>query len=213
MTYYVKEIYYTLQGEGANSGRPAVFCRFSGCNLWSGREQDRPIAVCNFCDTDFVGTDGAGGGIFSHCESLASAIASHWPSLSSSIARRFVVFTGGEPLLQLDGVLIQALHKIGFSVAVETNGTCTPPEGIDWLCVSPKGGTELVVRAGQELKLIYPQSALKPGDFIRLNFDHFFLQPMAGPHLKANTQSAVDYCLAHPTWRLSLQMHKVVGIP
>lgn len=215
MSYHVKEIYYTLQGEGANAGRPAVFCRFAGCNLWSGREQDRSTAVCNFCDTDFVGTDGLGGGVFPDCEGLAAAIESHWPKTSepNAIAQRFVVFTGGEPLLQLDTALIQALHRTDFVVAVETNGTCTAPEGIDWICVSPKGESKLVLRAGQELKLVYPQDALKPDDFVGLNFDYFFLQPMDGPHLKTNTQSAIEYCLAHPQWRLSLQTHKLIGIP
>jgi 7-carboxy-7-deazaguanine synthase len=213
MSYHVKEIYYTLQGEGANAGRPAVFCRFTGCNLWSGREKDRPTAVCNFCDTDFVGTDGPGGGVFPDSESLASTIASYWPNSSLSDAQRFVVCTGGEPLLQLDSSLIQALHKVRFAVAVETNGTCIPPDGVDWLCVSPKGRAELVLRGGQELKLVYPQAALKPEDFVHLNFDHFFLQPMDGPHLRANTQSTIEYCLANPKWRLSLQLHKVAGIP
>jgi 7-carboxy-7-deazaguanine synthase len=213
MSYHVKEIYYTLQGEGSNAGRPAVFCRFTGCNLWSGQDRDRQTAVCNFCDTDFLGTDGPGGGSFPDSESLASAICSHWPRSASSIPQRFVVCTGGEPLLQLDSALVQALHKVGFAVAVETNGTRTPPEGIDWVCVSPKTKAELVVRTGQELKLVYPQDALKPEDFVDLSFEHFFLQPMDGPHLRANTRSAVEYCLANPKWRLSLQLHKVVGIP
>jgi 7-carboxy-7-deazaguanine synthase len=213
MSYYVKEIYYTLQGEGANAGRPAVFCRFTGCNLWSGREQDRSTAVCNFCDTDFVGTDGPGGGIFSDCNSLASAINSHWPGARSHLAQQFVVCTGGEPLLQLDSALVQALHRIGFAIAVETNGTHIPPDGIDWLCVSPKEKAELVLRAGHELKLVYPQPSVRPEDFVHLKFEHFFLQPMDGPNLKANIQSAINYCLANPQWHLSLQLHKVVGIP
>jgi 7-carboxy-7-deazaguanine synthase len=213
MSYYVKEIYYTLQGEGANAGRPAVFCRFAGCNLWSGREQDRSTAVCNFCDTDFVGTDGPGGGIFSDCDSLASAINSHWPVARSHPVRQFVVCTGGEPLLQLDSALVQALHRIGFVIAVETNGTRIPPDGIDWLCVSPKERAELVLRAGHELKLVYPQPSVRPEEFVHLKFEHFFLQPMDGPNLKANIQSAINYCLANPQWHLSLQLHKVVGIP
>jgi 7-carboxy-7-deazaguanine synthase len=213
MSYYVKEIYYTLQGEGANAGRPAVFCRFAGCNLWSGREQDRSTAVCNFCDTDFVGTDGPGGGVFADCDRLGSAIDSHWPAAPSRTVQKLVVCTGGEPLLQLDGALVQALHRVGFAIAVETNGTRVPPDGIDWLCVSPKEKAELVIRAGQELKLVYPQVGVKPEDFVHLNFQHFFLQPMDGPDVKANTQSAINYCLANPDWRLSMQLHKVVGIP
>jgi 7-carboxy-7-deazaguanine synthase len=213
MSYHVKEIYYTLQGEGANAGRPAVFCRFTGCNLWSGREQDRSTAVCNFCDTDFVGTDGPGGGVFADCDRLASAIDSHWPATPSRSAQKLVVCTGGEPLLQLDAALVQALHRAGFAIAVETNGTRIPPDGIDWLCVSPKEKAELVIRAGQELKLVYPQPGVKPEDFLHLNFQHFFLQPMDGPDVKANTESAINYCLANPEWRLSMQLHKVVGIP
>jgi 7-carboxy-7-deazaguanine synthase len=213
MSYHVKEIYYTLQGEGANTGRPAVFCRFTGCNLWSGREQDRAAAVCNFCDTDFVGTDGPGGGVFSDAESLAAAVGACWPGASVSGAQKFVVFTGGEPLLQLNGALIDALHRFDFLVAVESNGTCEAPEGIDWICVSPKGKSELILRAGQELKLVYPQDALKPEDFVDLVFEYFFLQPMDGPDAKRNTQLTVEYCLAHPKWRLSLQTHKLVGIP
>ncbi len=213
MSYHVKEIYYTLQGEGANAGRPAVFCRFTGCNLWSGREQDRSTAVCNFCDTDFVGTDGPGGGFFADCDSLASVIDSHWPVAPSRLVQKLVVCTGGEPLLQLDSALVQALHRAEFLIAVETNGTRVPPDGIDWLCVSPKEKTELVIRTGQELKLVYPQPGVKPEDFVHLNFDHFFLQPMDGPNVKANTQSAINYCLANPDWRLSMQLHKVVGIP
>lgn len=213
MSYFVKEIYYTLQGEGANAGRPAVFCRFTGCNLWSGREQDRSTALCNFCDTDFVGTDGPGGGVFPDGDCLAVAIDSHWPVSPSRIANKFVVCTGGEPLLQLDSALVQALHKFGFIIGVETNGTIIPPDGIDWVCVSPKEKAELVLRAGQELKLVYPQPGLRPEDFIHMNFQHRFLQPMDGPNLKANIQSAINFCLANPEWRLSLQLHKVVGIP
>lgn len=213
MSYFVKEIYYTLQGEGANAGRPAIFCRFSGCNLWSGRNEDRPTAVCSFCDTDFVGTDGPGGGVFLDCDKLASEINSRWPFGSSRSARKLVVCTGGEPLLQLDSALVHALHRVGFVIAVETNGTRVPPDGIDWLCVSPKEQAELAVRTGQELKLVYPQPGVKPEDFLHLDFQHFFLQPMDGPDVKANTKSAIEYCLANPEWRLSLQLHKVVGIP
>jgi 7-carboxy-7-deazaguanine synthase len=213
MSYFVKEIFYTLQGEGANAGRPAIFCRFSGCNLWSGRNEDRPTAVCSFCDTDFVGTDGPGGGVFLDCDELACAITSRWPIGSSRIAHKLVVCTGGEPLLQLDSALVHALHRVGFVIAVETNGTRLPPDGIDWLCVSPKEHANLVVRTGQELKLVYPQPGVKPEDFLHLDFQHFFLQPMDGPDVNANTQSAVEYCLANPEWRLSLQLHKIVGIP
>ena len=212
MTYAVKEIFYTLQGEGANTGRPAVFCRFAGCNLWSGREHDREDAVCRFCDTDFVGTDGPGGGKFATAEGLASAISSAWPSHDTS-APRLVVCTGGEPLLQLDGPLLAALHAARFEVAVETNGTIAPPAGIDWLCVSPKAEADLVVRAGDELKLVYPQEGGEPERFERLAFDHFFLQPMDGPHREVNTEAALRYCLSHPRWRLSLQTHKLLGIP
>jgi 7-carboxy-7-deazaguanine synthase len=211
MTYAVKEIFYTLQGEGANTGRPAVFCRFTGCNLWSGREQDRAEATCTFCDTDFVGTDGPGGGRFSSPEALASAVADAWPAESST--GRFVVCTGGEPLLQLDVPLLEALHQKGFEVAVETNGTQIPPPGVDWLCVSPKAGAELVVRSGEELKLVFPQSGASPADFEELAFKHFFLQPMDGPEREHNTRAALQYCLTHPRWRLSLQTHKLLGIP
>src|SRR5918998_6557939 len=200
MTYIVKEIFYTLQGEGANTGRPAVFCRFAGCNLWTGREQDREHAVCQFCDTDFVGTDGSGGGRFGSAEALASAVADTWPADGSG--KRFVVCTGGEPLLQLDADLINALHQRSFEVAVETNGTQPPPEGIDWLCVSPKAGARLVVRSGNELKLVFPQSGAVPAEFEDLAFEHFFLQPMDGPEREANTAAALQYCLAHPRWRL-----------
>jgi 7-carboxy-7-deazaguanine synthase (Cx14CxxC type) len=211
MTYAVKEIFYTLQGEGANTGRAAVFCRFAGCNLWSGREEDRLDATCQFCDTDFVGVDGPGGGRFMRPEELASAVAAAWPADNPST--RFVVCTGGEPLLQLDGPLVDALHRQGFEVAVETNGTQVPPPGLDWLCVSPKAGAELVVRTGHELKLVFPQSGAAPADFEDLAFDHFFLQPMDGPDRDANTAAALQYCLAHPRWRLSLQTHKLLGIP
>jgi 7-carboxy-7-deazaguanine synthase (Cx14CxxC type) len=223
--YAVKEIFYTLQGEGANTGRPAVFCRFAGCNLWTGREEDRNRAVCQFCDTDFVGTDGPGGGKFETAEELAAAIGHAWssepsrraaetPSRSSAeTPSRFVVCTGGEPLLQLDEELIEALHRRGFEIAVETNGTVPPPEGIDWLCLSPKARADLVVTSGDELKLVYPQDGGEPERYRDLDFRHFFLQPMDGPDLARNTRAAVAYCLAHPDWRLSLQTHKLLGIP
>ncbi len=211
MSYAVKEIFYTLQGEGAQTGRPAVFCRFAGCNLWSGREADRETATCGFCDTDFVGTDGPGGGRFATAADLAAAVAAAWPANSGG--RRFVVCTGGEPLLQLDHTLIEALHRQDFEIAVETNGTRAAPAGLDWICVSPKAGTELELRSGDELKLIFPQSGAEPGRFEDLAFRHFFLQPMDGPALAANTQAALRYCLAHPRWRLSLQTHKLLGIP
>jgi 7-carboxy-7-deazaguanine synthase len=212
MAYSVKEIFYTLQGEGANTGRPAVFCRFAGCNLWTGREADRLDAICQFCDTDFVGTDGPGGGKFADASSLARAVAATWPENTPESAR-FVVCTGGEPLLQLDPPLLKALHAEGFEVAVETNGTVAPPPGIDWLCVSPKAGAPLVVREGDELKLVYPQDGAEPERFEALSFDHYFLQPMDGPARDANTAAALRYCLSHPRWRLSLQTHKLLGIP
>jgi 7-carboxy-7-deazaguanine synthase (Cx14CxxC type) len=214
MPYAVKEIFYTLQGEGAQTGRPAVFCRFAGCNLWTGREEDRAEAVCRFCDTDFVGTDGPGGGKFREASELARAIAAAWPDAAGR-AGRFVVCTGGEPLLQMDPELVEALHAEGFEVAVETNGTQEPPPGIDWLTVSPKAGAGLAVRRGSELKLVYPQeeSAAQPERFEGLAFQHFFLQPMDGPNLEANTAAALRYCLSHPRWRLSLQTHKLLGIP
>jgi 7-carboxy-7-deazaguanine synthase len=211
MTYAVKEIFYTLQGEGANTGRAAVFCRFAGCNLWTGRELDRSDATCQFCDTDFIGTDGPGGGRFTSAEALAQAIALAWPGENPE--KRFVVCTGGEPLLQLDHSLLQALHDEDFEVAVETNGTILPPAGIDWLCVSPKARAELVVHAGDELKLVFPQAGADPADFESLRFRHLFLQPMDGPEREANTAAALQYCLAHPRWRLSLQTHKLLGIP
>ena len=211
MTYIVKEIFYTLQGEGANTGRAAVFCRFAGCNLWSGREQDRGNATCQFCDTDFVGTDGPGGGRFASAAALASAIAATWPG--DIPHQRFVVCTGGEPLLQLDAPLLEALHREGFEVAVETNGTQPAHPGIDWLCVSPKAGAPLVQDAGHELKLVFPQAGADPADFEGLAFKHFFLQPMDGPERESNTAAALRYCLAHPRWRLSLQTHKLLGIP
>ncbi len=213
MGYAVKEIYYTLQGEGAQAGRPAVFCRFAGCNLWTGREADRATAVCTFCDTDFVGTDGPGGGKFSEAEALAAAVAAAWPGSRGGRARPYVVCTGGEPLLQLDAPLVEALHAQGFEVAVETNGTRRPPPGIDWICVSPKAGAELVVQRGDELKLVFPQPGALPERFAHLDFDRFFLQPMDGPDLERNTREALAYCLAHPQWRLSLQTHKLLAIP
>ena len=211
--YAVKEIFYTLQGEGANAGRPAVFCRFAGCNLWSGREADRETAICRFCDTDFVGTEGEGGGKFSSAAELADAVAAAWPDSGDSRARRLVVCTGGEPLLQLDPALLDALHARRFEVAVETNGTVPVPAGIDWLCLSPKADAELVVMEGDELKLVYPQERGDPERFRHLGFRHFFLQPMDGPDLPRNTRLALEYCLAHPEWRLSLQTHKILGIP
>jgi len=210
MTYAVKEIFKTLQGEGAQAGRAAVFCRFAGCNLWSGREEDRAEAVCNFCDTDFVGTDGQGGGKFTTATELAQAIVSKWDGQRD---HRFVVFTGGEPLLQLDPALLDAVHAEGFTVAVETNGTIVPPPGIDWLCVSPKADAKLAVEGGDELKLVFPQPEIDPRRLAGLNFKHFWLQPMDGPAKLANTEAAVAYCLANPTWRLSLQTHKFIGIP
>jgi 7-carboxy-7-deazaguanine synthase (Cx14CxxC type) len=211
MTYAVKEIFYTLQGEGAQAGRAAVFCRFFGCNLWSGREADRSAAICKFCDTDFVGVDGPGGGKFDTAKVLAEAIEQKWPA-SDSQAKRFVVCTGGEPLLQLDAELIAALHLRGFEIAVESNGTIAAPDGVDWLCVSPKAGAQLAQRSGDELKLVYPQPDVDPADFELLAFRHFFLQPMDGPSRDANTELAVQYCLDHPRWRLSLQIHKFLGI-
>jgi 7-carboxy-7-deazaguanine synthase len=207
--YTVKEIFYTLQGEGANAGRPAVFCRFSGCNLWTGREADRASAICDFCDTDFVGV-GPDGGKFATADSLAEAIAERWPIRHAS--RRFVVCTGGEPLLQLDTAAVDAIHSRGFEIAVETNGTQQPPPGIDWICVSPKARADLVLLRGNELKLVYPQPGLEPAAFEPLDFDEFFLQPMDGPRLTQNTQAAVEYCLSHPRWRLSVQTHKMLGI-
>ncbi|MEI6720179.1 MAG: 7-carboxy-7-deazaguanine synthase [Betaproteobacteria bacterium] len=210
MTYSVKEIFYTLQGEGANAGRPAVFCRFSGCNLWTGREQDRATAVCRFCDTEFVGTDGDGGGKFETAEALASAVAARWPAGGKGTP--LVVCTGGEPLLQLDAALVEALRAKGFSIAVETNGTLEPPAGDLWLTVSPKAGAPFVLKRGSELKLVYPQPGADPEKFAGLAFDHFFLQPMDSPERSKNTALAVDYCLAHPQWRLSLQTHKITGI-
>lgn len=208
MTYTVKEIFYTLQGEGANSGKAAVFCRFSGCNLWSGREEDRSRAVCQFCDTDFVGI-GPDGGRFTSSKDLVSAVSRAWRGDSE---KRFVVCTGGEPLLQVDGDLLDALHAEGFVVAVETNGTREAPASVDWVCVSPKAGARLVQTRGNELKLVFPQPAAMPEEFDRLDFENFFLQPMDGPAVEENTRLAVEYCLSHPKWRLSLQTHKMLGI-
>jgi 7-carboxy-7-deazaguanine synthase (Cx14CxxC type) len=238
MTYSVKEIYYTLQGEGAQTGRAAVFLRFSGCNLWSGLERDRAAATCTFCDTDFVGTDGPGGGKFADADALAARVAREWNSAAIpahsresgnpgdwvpafagtsgreiASAKPYVVCTGGEPLLQLDAPLIDALHARGFEIGVETNGTIEAPEGVDWLCVSPKADAPLAQKSGDELKLVFPQEKASPEQFEHLNFRHFFLQPMDGPDLARHTQAAVAYCKTHPKWRLSLQTHKLIGIP
>ena len=213
MSYSVKELFYTLQGEGANTGRPAVFCRFSGCNLWTGRDEDRHRAICQFCDTDFVGTDGPGGGRFASSDELAEAVQRAWPAAPSSRIHPLVVCTGGEPLLQLDEPLIDALHVRGFEVAVETNGTRPAPPGLDWICMSPKAHAPLVLRAGHELKLVFPQQGGEPERFACLDFQHFFLQPMDGPERECNTRLALRYCLEHPQWRLSLQTHKLLGIP
>lgn len=210
MTYSVKEIFYTLQGEGGQAGRAAVFCRFSGCNLWTGREKDRTKAVCQFCDTDFVGTDGEGGGKFATAEALALKVRSLWPDSPSG--KPLVVCTGGEPLMQLDQALVDALHACGFEIAVETNGTQPAPQGLDWICVSPKAGAPLVLTEGTELKLVFPQPGAMPEQFAHLRFTHYFLQPMDGLEQKRNTRLAVEYCMANPQWRLSVQTHKVVGI-
>lgn len=210
MTYTVKEIFYTLQGEGAQAGSAAVFCRFSGCNLWTGRERDRATAVCTFCDTDFVGI-GPDGGRFATADALADAVDACWPRDVAN-DRKLVVCTGGEPLLQLDDAAVDALHARGFRVAVESNGTQCPPHGLDWICVSPKANAPVVLTRGDELKLVYPQADAPPGRFESLDFTHFFLQPMDGPSLAENTRAAVDYCLAHPRWRLSVQTHKVTGV-
>ena len=209
MSYAVKEIFKTLQGEGMQTGRPAVFCRFAGCNLWSGREEDRAAAICRFCDTDFVGVDGTAGGRYADAGELAATIARAWAGPS---ARRFVVLTGGEPLLQVDAALVAALHARDFEIAVETNGTIAAPRGLDWICVSPKAGAPLAQLAGHELKLVYPQKGAPPEAFEGLAFEHFSLQPMDGPEIARNTALAVAYCLAHPRWRLSLQTHKQLGI-
>ena len=214
MTYTVKEIFYTLQGEGHHAGRAAVFCRFAGCNLWSGREADRASAICSFCDTDFVGADGDGGGRFETADALADSIAATWmaePALSGA-KQRFVVFTGGEPLLQLDDAVIAAVHARGFTCAIETNGTRLAPDGVDWICVSPKAGAPLAIAGGDEVKLVFPQVGLDPTALEAMAFEHYWLQPMDGASREANTRAAVAYCLANPRWRLSVQMHKVVGI-
>ena len=210
MSYQVKEIYYTLQGEGARTGRAAVFLRFAGCNLWNGLERDRARAVCTFCDTDFVGTDGMNGGRFAGADELAVAVEALWPAKQTSL--RYVVCTGGEPLLQLDRALIDSLHAHGFEIAIESNGTVEPPPGIDWICVSPKAEAELLLRRGHELKLVFPQANAPPERFASLEFQHFFLQPMDCAQRESNTRAAAEYCLAHPQWRLSLQTHKVIGL-
>jgi 7-carboxy-7-deazaguanine synthase len=219
MAYAVKEIFYTLQGEGAHTGRAAVFCRFAGCNLWSGREQDRATAVCQFCDTEFVGTDGDGGGRFASADELARAVAAKWPRTDRG--KRFVVCTGGEPLLQLDLALIEALHRLNFMIAIETNGTIAVPEGVDWVCVSPKANAGLVVTRGDELKVVYPQTTgpqkggpqeVDPEVYAGLEFTHFFVQPMDGANAREAVQAAIRYCAEHPQWRLSLQTHKIIGI-
>ncbi|MBS0490424.1 MULTISPECIES: 7-carboxy-7-deazaguanine synthase [unclassified Phenylobacterium] len=210
MSYAVKEIFLTLQGEGGQAGLPAVFCRFAGCNLWSGREEDRAKAVCTFCDTDFVGMDGEGGGRFTRAEDLAAAVEAAW---TGGPDHRLVVCTGGEPLLQVDGPLIAALHARGFRIALETNGTLPVPDGVDWICVSPKADAEVVQTSGQELKLVFPQPLADPARFEHMDFERFLLQPMDGPARVENTQAAIAYCLAHPRWRLSVQTHKYLGIP
>ncbi|GAB25115.1 hypothetical protein GOPIP_077_00410 [Gordonia polyisoprenivorans NBRC 16320 = JCM 10675] len=212
MPYQVKEIFYTLQGEGQNTGRPAVFCRFSGCNLWNGREHGRKDAICRFCDTDFVGTNGDGGGVFASADILVDAVAATWQGASHPRAARFVVCTGGEPLLQLDAPLVEGLHAAGFEVAVETNGTRSTVPGLDWVCVSPKGGTDLAITSGNELKLVFPQDGVDPARFESLGFDRLWLQPMDGPDVEQNTALAVRYCLENPQWRLSIQTHKHIGI-
>jgi len=211
VTYSVKEMFYTLQGEGNHAGRPAVFCRFSGCNLWTGREQDRATAICRFCDTDFVGTNGEGGGKFATAEQLAVRINSLWPA--SYPQSKYVVFTGGEPLLQLDTVLIDAMHQQGFEIAIETNGTLPVPEGVDWICVSPKMGSELVVRRGNEIKVVIPQDGQDMALYASLDFEHYFVQAMDGPDQKDNIRLAIEFCKQHPQWKLSLQTHKLLQIP
>jgi 7-carboxy-7-deazaguanine synthase len=213
MGYFIKELFYTLQGEGAQSGRPAVFCRFAGCNLWNGREEDRATAVCKFCDTDFFGTDGGGGGEFATADVLADAAIALWPAIDSRQSRPFLVCTGGEPLLQLDQPLVDAFRAAGFEVAIETNGTKLPPTGFSWICVSPKAGAGLVLKSGDELKLVYPQRGAAPELYEGLHFNQFFLQPMDGPEREKNTGLCVKYCIEHPQWRLSLQTHKYLGLP
>ena len=212
LSYFVKEIFYTLQGEGFNSGRPAVFCRFRGCNLWTGRERDRENAICKFCDTDFVGPNGQEGGRFETPSELARKVASLWPGERQKPTRPFLVCTGGEPLLQLDSELVKAFHKEDFEVAIETNGTRQPPPGIDWICVSPKAGAELALRSGHELKLVFPQLGAEPERYEMLDFQYLFLQPMDGPDRERNARLTVEYCLSHPKWRVSLQTHKFLGI-
>jgi 7-carboxy-7-deazaguanine synthase (Cx14CxxC type) len=212
MAYAVKEIFYSLQGEGAHAGRPAIFCRFTGCNLWSGQEKHRADAVCQFCDTDFVGTDGDGGGSFKSAVTLAQAVVSYWPESITDIIRPYVICTGGEPLLQLDKALIEAFHNEGVEVAIETNGTLPVPEGVDWICVSPKSGSTVVVEEGDEIKLVYPQEGHQPSDFVHLNFEHFFLQPMFDEDENDYVEQTIGYCLTHPRWSLSLQSHKLLGL-
>lgn len=212
MTYQVKEIFYTLQGEGSHAGRPAVFCRFAACNLWNGRESSRASAICQFCDTDFVGTDGPGGGTFRTPAGLVEAITATWQGNAHPRAKPFVVCTGGEPLLQVDVALVDGLHDAGFEIAVETNGTKAAPKGLDWICVSPKANTELVLTAGDELKLVFPQEGADPARYEELDFPSLLLQPMDGPHLEEYTKRAIEYCLEHPQWRLSVQTHKFIGI-
>ena len=212
MAYAVKEIFYSLQGEGAHAGRPAIFCRFTGCNLWSGQEKHRADAVCQFCDTDFVGTDGDGGGSFKNAVALAKAVVSYWPESITDIIHPYVICTGGEPLLQLDKDLIEAFHNEGVEVAIETNGTIPVPEGIDWVCVSPKSGSTVVVEEGDEIKLVYPQEGHQPSDFAHLNFEHFFLQPMFDEDENGHVKETIEYCLTHPRWSLSLQSHKLLGL-
>lgn len=212
MAYLVKEIFYSLQGEGVQAGRPAVFVRFSGCNLWSGREEDRHKTFCPLCDTDFVGTSGPGGGTYENTRDLAAAIHAHLPSSGQGMYRPYVILTGGEPALQVDDALIEALHERDWEIAIETNGTLPVPPGIDWITVSPKAGTKIAIRTGSELKLLFPQGSIDPASFEGLHFHHFILQPVHGPATRENTLSALEYCLAHPKWRLGLQMHKILGI-
>ncbi len=213
VAYAVKETYFTLQGEGFHTGRPAVFLRFAGCNLWTGREEDRATAVCNFCDTDFVGVNGPGGGKFATPEDLADAVLQGWNHNAAGHHDKFTVLTGGEPLLQLDAPLIAALHAADFEIAIETNGTLPTPDGVDWVCVSPKAGADFLQQSGDELKIVYPQNCLDPADLLNLDFTHFFLQPMDGPDVARNTELAARYCVAHPQWKLSLQTHKIFNLP
>jgi 7-carboxy-7-deazaguanine synthase (Cx14CxxC type) len=212
LSYFIKEIFYSIQGEGFYAGRPAVFCRFAGCNLWSGKEADREVSVCKFCDTDFVGYDGQEGGVYKTEEELSVKIQRLWPENNGKSARPFVVCTGGEPLLQIDARLLASLHERGFEVAVETNGTILPPEGIDWICVSPKTGAQLLLNSGQELKLVFPQEGAEPEKYAMLIFQHYFLQPLDVPDLEINTRQTLEYVLSHPQWRLSLQLHKILNI-